>query len=68
MPYKVTLATVVSIVVTVDTDDDERAENAAYEVAREFGNRYHADDRAGLSWVVDVNNEWQYEDAQVEKV
>lgn len=69
MPHKVTLATVVSIIVTVpDAADEDAAIDLAYQAAREFGDQWHSGKHGTAEWTVGVNNEWQYEDPTVEQI
>jgi len=64
--YTVTLSTVVSYTATVEADSEEQATEIADRRAKEFGFYHHR--TPGLKDWVDVNNEWQYEDPQVEEV
>jgi hypothetical protein len=60
--YKVSLSTIVSIIVEVDAETEDEAVDEAYERAHKFAGQDHA----GHNWVVDINDEWQYQDPTVE--
>jgi hypothetical protein len=64
--YKVTLSTVISYTATVTADDEDQATEIADHRAKKFGS-YHHNTPYAKDWV-DVNNEWQYEDPQIEEV
>lgn len=64
MPYKITLTTVASITVTVQTDDEDRAVDVAYERGREFAGYWHS----GPDWTADINDEWQLREPEIVEV
>ncbi len=62
--FQIVLATVASINVEVEADDEDAAVERAYDAALEFSDRVHS----GQNWSADVNETWQLEDPTVKEI
>ncbi len=61
--YRVTVSTIVSYTLVIEADSEEEAEDITLTRAKDWANEYHSGPGS-----VDVNDEWQYEDPDIQEV